>query len=86
MSKWRRKGQEIGITEQGRLSSMEIQLLPQNTQMIKTEVVSPVDRIPKHFNIFRRRRVALRIALVVASAWRRDLFLVLVQGNLLPTQ
>ena len=67
---------------------MEIQLLPQNTQMIKTEVVSPVDRIPKHFkfNILRRRRVALRIALVVASAWRRDLFLVLVQGNLLPTQ
>lgn len=39
LSKWRRKGQEIGITEQGRLSTMEIQLLPQNTQMIKTEVV-----------------------------------------------
>merc|ERR1719270_2850851 len=38
LSKWRRKGQEIGITEQGKLSSMEIQLLPQNSPMIKTEV------------------------------------------------
>ena len=47
LSKWRRKGQEIGITEQGTLSSMEIQVLPPNSQLIKTEVV----RHPTHKSI-----------------------------------
>jgi len=40
LSKWRRKGEEIGITEQGELSHMEIQVLPPSPQgqSIKTEV------------------------------------------------
>lgn len=40
LSKWRRKGEEIGITEQGELSHMEIQVLPPSPhgQGIKTEV------------------------------------------------